>query len=166
MTIIVETGAQVSGANSYVSLADVRDFARARGIVLSLDDAALEASILKAMDYFEAQEEEFMGYRVSRDQALSFPRTNLWIEDYFWSSSEIPRQVLYALYHLTIEVASGVDPFNPPLDENRQIASETVGPISVSYAGGGGGSKIRKAQNSSTYINALRVRRGLTSVRG
>ena len=55
MTLIVETGSIVSGANTYVDLADVRAFASARGITVSTDDTTLEQQIIKAMDYVESK---------------------------------------------------------------------------------------------------------------
>lgn len=163
MTLIVETGSIVPGANSYVSLADARAYVAARGAALPSDDAEAEAVILKAMDYLESFSARFKGDRVNRDQPLSWPRVGAVIEDWSWGPAEIPRQVIAAQLALVLEVNSGIDPFNPP-DALPQVRKK-VGPIEVEYANPSSVSKVAKTSPSQTIVNLLLRHSGLSLVR-
>ena len=56
MTITVETGSgDNASANSYVSVADFKAYADARGYSYPGTDPACEKLLIKAMDYIEAQ---------------------------------------------------------------------------------------------------------------
>ena len=72
MAIVVENGSVVSGANSYISLADFKLYAAARGITLPAD-ATVEAYLVKSTDYLESNRNRFVGTLTDRDQALSWP---------------------------------------------------------------------------------------------
>ena len=50
MALVIEDGSRVAGANSYVTLAEARAFASARGVTLSAVDATLEPFVIKAFD--------------------------------------------------------------------------------------------------------------------
>jgi len=131
--LIVEDGTRPSGANSYVSLADARAYASARGITLSAVDATLEAQIIDAMDWIESHDAQFVGERVDRDQPLSWPREWAVVDGWSWSSDEIPRQLITALLEAVLEVHGGGDPFNPA-DNLTIIRARVEGAVEVEYA--------------------------------
>ncbi len=164
MAITVETGAIVTGANSYVSLTEARAYATARGMALPADDAECEAVLLKAMDYLESFDARFKGVRVQRDQPLSWPRSGAEIEGWDWASTEIPRQVINAQLALIIEVNAGEDPLNPPAATLPTVRKK-VGPLEVEYANPGSSMKVSKTAASTTLINLLLKNSGLFSVR-
>ena len=155
MTIIVEDGSLVTGANSYVSRNDAWDYATARGVTLPDDNADLDVLIIKAMDFFESHDGKFKGERVNRDQALSWPRGGAVIEGWYWSSDEIPRQVLNAQLALIVEINAGEDPLNPSAAD-LPVISKKVDVIEVAYASPGKVSKVAKTQPSRTIINRSR----------
>lgn len=166
MTITVETGAIVAGANSYVSLADARAYALARGTALPVSDADAETVLIKAMDYLESFDGRFKGNRVDRDQPLSWPRTGVEIEGWAWSSDEIPRQVINAQLALVIEVNAGEDPLNPSANENLPVTRKRVeGAVEVEYANPGNAMKVSKTAASTTLINLLLRHSGLSLIR-
>ena len=68
MALVVEDGSVVSGANSYITLADYRAWANARGISASDSDTVLERYVLRAMDYFEQL--VFIGNKANENQLL------------------------------------------------------------------------------------------------
>jgi hypothetical protein len=164
MAITVEDGSIVSGANSYVSLADARAYALARGAALPVGDPEAEAIVLKAMDFLESFDARFKGDRVERDQPLSWPRSGVVIEGWSWSSDEIPRQVLNAELALIVEINAGEDPFNPAPAATAQTRKK-VGPIEVEYANPGQVSKVQKASPSMKLINLLLTHSGLALIR-
>lgn len=165
MTITVETGAIVIGANSYVSANDAADYAAARGVTLPTGTAELEAVILKAMDYLESFDGRFKGDRVERDQPLSWPRDGVLIEAWPWRSDEIPRQVLNAQLALIIEIQNGEDPFNPSRATLPVVRERIEGAVEVEYANPGQSLKVSKTQASKTIINTLLRNSGLFAVR-
>ena len=77
-TIIVEDGSVVAGANSYVTEAELTTYAADRGITLT---AATDVLLIKAMDYIESL--SFIGTKFSEGQSLQWPRSNVYI-DGFW----------------------------------------------------------------------------------
>jgi hypothetical protein len=165
MALTIEDGSLVSGANSYVTLADARAYAEDRGAVLPIDDDDAEVVILKAMDYLESFSDRFKGWRVERDQALSWPRSGIVIEDWAWNSDEIPRQVISAQLALVLEINAGEDPFNPSPSASLPQTRKKVGPIEVEYAAPRPPSKVSKASPSQTIINLLLANSGLSLVR-
>ncbi len=160
--VIVETGAIVSGANSYVSEADLTAYALARGITLS---DTPEILILKAMDYFESFAPRFKGCKVERDQPLSWPRTGVNLEGWDWSYDEIPRQVINAQLSLCIEISAGEDPNNPSSAVLPTIRERVEGAIEVEYANPGQPLKVQKTQPSSVHIRMLLNNSGMFAVR-
>ena len=165
MALIVETGSLVTGANSYVTLAEARAYALARGVTLSAVDATLEAIVLQAMDFFESHGARFKGERIERDQALSWPRAGAVIENWSWSSTEIPRQVLNAELALIFEINDGEDPLNPSMATLPTIRKRVEGAVEIEYANPGPVMKVAKTQPSRTIINLLLKNSGLVAVR-
>jgi hypothetical protein len=165
MSIVIEDGTLVSGANSYVSLTDARAYAVARGVTLPADNDDAEAVLLKAVDYLESFDSRYKGERVDRDQSLAWPRSGVTIEGFEWDSTEIPRQVLNAQLALVVEINAGEDPFNPSSATLPVVGERVEGAVAVQYASPGQSLKVSKTQPSRTHINLLLDRSGLFAVR-
>ena len=163
MAIVVEDGSIVTGANSYVSRADVIAYAASRGVTLA-DTTATDAYLIKSCDYLESFADKFKGERYSRDQALCWPRAGVEIEGYDWSEDEVPRQLIAAQCALVVEIHAGSDPFNPDTVQGPIVEETVVGAVSVKYASATS-SKVRKDSSSKTLINLLLKRSGLFAVR-
>lgn len=161
MALIVEDGSIVTGANSYNSEDELRDYVVARGGTVSNSSEKIEEIALKAMDFFESFSAQFKGRQVVRDQALSFPRTGLVVDGWSWLSTEIPTQAKEAQCALFLEISEGSDPFNPPVAA-QHITSEKVGPISTTYAAPNYISKTVKSSHSLVFISALIRNTGIT----
>jgi len=91
MTLVVEDGTIVAGANSYVTLAEVRDYATTRNITVPADDAELEPHVHLAMDWFEA--EDIPSVRISAEQELNFPRVRMLLDGVEYIDGAIPKLV-------------------------------------------------------------------------
>ncbi len=162
MALIIEDGGIVSNANSYVSVADLTSFATARGITIS---GNAEVLLIQAMDYLESLDGKFKGARTERDQPLSWPRAGVTIEDWNWSSNEIPRQLVNAQLNLAIEIGDGHDPLNPTPVDLPIVKERVEGAVDVQYANPSSVSKVNKEQPSQVHINLLLKRSGLQLVR-
>lgn len=163
MAIIVEDGSLVAGANSLVSEVDYLAYLTLIGITPTGDT---EIQLIQAMEYIDSLESKMIGYRVQRDQSLSWPRTAVCIEDFYWSSSEIPRQVIDAQIALALDLENSIDLYNRPEPDNKIIKRERVeGAVEVEYAVSGGSGKVTKASRSMALVNLFLKNRGLTLVR-
>src|ERR1043165_3331164 len=96
MPLIVETGAIVPDADSYVSLADARDLAAKYGMALPEDDTEAEAALRNGALYVGLQEPQMCGKRVSAEQSLAYPRTDVTLYGNPVPSDTIPKQVIQA----------------------------------------------------------------------
>lgn len=136
MAIIVEDGTTVSGANSYVSEAELTAYATARGVTLTL---GTEQLLVRAMDYIESL--EYKGIKLSSTQGLQWPRSDVYIDGYYNSNDNIPTELKNGEMEVAIAIDGGEDPL---ADIGRVKTKSTVGPISVEYAPGQSTTIVRK----------------------
>lgn len=130
MAIIVEDGSIVTGANSYVSEAELTAFASARNITLS-GDYTTEQLLIIASDYIESL--NYKGMKVRSDQPLQWPRVDVVIDSYYFDSDEIPSQ----LKNGQMQVALSIDAGNSPQQLSpRKTIREKVGDLEIEYAAG------------------------------
>ena len=132
MSLVIEDGSGLSTSSSYVTVAEARAYALARGVTLPEVDATVQTLLIKAMDYLEAKRSRYQGYKASEDQALQWPRCYVWIDGYSVDSNEIPTILKNAQCQAAMEISDGVDPL--PTGTGNGIKSEAVGPLSTTYA--------------------------------
>lgn len=132
-SIVVEDGSLVSGANSYVTTAEITQFAENTGQSTGLPTAESELAVLayKAMQKIEAYRGRFKGIKRDDDQALQWPRYNVYIDQYIFDSDEIPQILKDAQCQFAIDANS--NDLTPNTKGNR-ITEKKVGPINVKYA--------------------------------
>lgn len=128
MALVIEDGSVVANANSYITVAEYKAWADARGITYGTDEA-VEKGILRAMDWFERQ--FFIGNKANENQLLQWPRTEALIDGYYADATEIPKEVKTALYEATKVELDGYSELNT---QDRKTIREQVGDISVQYA--------------------------------
>ncbi len=126
MSVIVENGSIVANANSYVSEATLTAFAAARGLTLTSDATQL---LIKSMDYIESL--QYIGSKLTRNQALEWPRMWVWIDGYPVDPTTIPQQLKDGQCQTAIAIDQGNDPLQ---DTPRATRREKVGEIEVEYA--------------------------------
>lgn len=143
MTIIVEDGSIVAGANSYVSTETLVAFASARNITLVGDPEEL---LIQAMDYIESL--NYQGAKLTQNQPLQWPRYNVYVDGYYLSSSTIPQQ----LKNGEMQTAIAVDQGNGPQQDISQSAiRKKVGEIEIDYAVGSSQNVINTKIQSALY---------------
>lgn len=79
MAFILEDGTGVTGANSYVSSDEYKDYLKDRGRATTLGGSAINASLIVATDYVESRwlfrlQEDHGFQGLSEDQGLSLPK--------------------------------------------------------------------------------------------
>lgn len=151
VTLTVEDGSIVSGANSYVSLVEAEAYYANRpdtNWTAGTNDTKSTA-LIKATDYLlQRFRMKWKGIRVQREQALDWPRKGVITEDYYQPVSgarpsllpdlayeipedEIPQEVKDATLILAAKVLAGTD-LNADIE--RLTKREKVGELEVDYA--------------------------------
>lgn len=131
--IIVEDGSIVNGANSYVSIEDVKKYAADRGVNLPSEDDEVAHMLIKATDYLESLHCEFIGQPVEEDQPLEWPRENAYINCRLFPSNRIPKQLKAAQCQLVIAQHQGFD-LQPNVSFSDYVTEEKIGPITTKYS--------------------------------
>lgn len=106
MAIIVEDGTGKIDANSYATVTEARAYATARGVALP-DDSKVEAFLTLAMDYLESKKYKGRQTYPDHPQALSWPRTGVYVDCELLPSNKVPRQMKSAQMQLVVEQGSG-----------------------------------------------------------
>lgn len=162
MPLIIETGAIVTDADSYVTRADYISYASKIGVVIA-DDDTTDEKLRKAARFIDSHEPNIKGMRVQRDQPMAFPRDGVYIDNWLWESDEIPRQVILAQMNIALDIEAGIDPYNPPVNPNRATVAERVeGAVSVQYANGGVAQKLGRTSTATALMNSLLKHSGLS----
>lgn len=98
MPFVVEDETGLSTANSYTSVQEWKDYWVERGFDFSAyTDPDIEVALIKSTNYIELQyRNRFFGCREFEDQALSFPRVNIYL--YGKPLTGVPVQVKKATF--------------------------------------------------------------------
>jgi hypothetical protein len=133
MTLIIEDGTSKANAESYLSVADFKGYCDARGLSYAGQaDTAIEQKLRIATGYIDTVK-RYKGSRLTTAQALEFPRDGL--TD--WGGLEVtgvPGRVKQACAELAFKAFT--ENLYVDLDRGGMVTSQSVGPISVSYADG------------------------------
>lgn len=169
MALVIEAGQGLPNSNSYASVADLRAYAAARGASLpatgSAGDAACEVLLIKAMDRMEAERDNYQGDRVSSTQALSLPRVGMWVDGWEILSNEIPRTAIYAQCAFAIEAQTTDLMPNTAANASGPVTSETVGPVSITYANPGSVRRTPALAKADALLRTLLRHNGLFVIR-
>ena len=143
MAITVETGAIVTGANSYVSTTDFTAYAAARGVTLT---SGAETLLIQAMDYIESL--SYIGMKSTSTQPLQWPRINVYIDGYLFADDDIPQELINA----QMQVGMAIDVGNGPLTTvARSTKRELVGGLEVEYMDGAAATPIVRTINAMLW---------------
>lgn len=137
MALIVETGAVVPGAESYLSVADADVYFTNRGNTVwsALTTAQKEQALRKATDYITSvYSSRWKGVRTDPvHQVLDWPRANVpkvgAYTPYYMDFHTIPQELKNAEAELAVRAAAAE--LQPDLE--KDVVQETVGPISTTY---------------------------------
>ena len=131
MALVVEDGTGVVGANSYVTVAELRAFATDRAISIPIEDELCIPLLIKATDYLDLK--DYIGTKATDGQGLSWPRK---AEGYYTVtdgvySYTIPSILKTAQMMVAVEVQNGE---LLPAVRPGKYKSTKVGSLSVVYA--------------------------------
>ncbi|MHB1125235.1 MAG: DnaT-like ssDNA-binding protein [Ramlibacter sp.] len=132
MALIVETGAGLADAESYATVEQADAYLAARNYPAwaLLAPEAKEAALRMATAYMHAF--AWKGIRSYQTQALDWPRTGVVADGYPVDGDRVPAAVRNACIELARRASTG----ELAPDQGQQIASKSVGPVSVTYQAG------------------------------
>jgi hypothetical protein len=142
MSIIVEDGTVVIGAESYITLAEADIYHRNRGMTTwdDMTDTEKEQALRRATSYMVGRyRSSWKGGRININQPLDWPRQGVSTDDftamphsyyaYFVPYNVVPIEVKNACAELALRAGAG-----PMVDDvGQNIIQETVGPITTKY---------------------------------
>ena len=168
MTLIVESGAGVPDANTYVDLADFRAYADLRKLTIPADDPSAEALLIRAADVMNGIKwlpGDSLEHKTYPDAYLAWPRTDVWLRGRLLPSDAVPREIVYGQMALAAEIMA--DDAAPPETAVGPVVMERVeGAVTVQYADNKGKVLPVNAQRPSAVLFAdYIVKRGLFAVR-
>ena len=133
MSIIVEDGTGLSNAESLASVQYFKDYHSARGntTASSMLDAAIEAALRKASDYFlQIYRARWKGDRTTTTQALDWPRVGVIVDVYtVIESDDIPKDIKNAFCELAYKSVSG----DLLQDVSSHVIRQKVDTLEVEY---------------------------------
>jgi hypothetical protein len=152
ITITVETGAVVTGANSFISLADFKTYHGDRGNDLTAyTDPQQQAALVKAADYLNGL--VWKGVKTGRDNPMAWPRygtetggsiwnqlvypASEWVgvldkDGFYIPTDEVPAEVVNAQCEAAYLVLLGND-LQPALSRGGAVKRRKVDVIETEY---------------------------------
>lgn len=133
MALVVETGTGSATAESYasVSQADTRLAAHGNTLWATMSEAEREQALRRATTFMEqAFRQRWRGTRLTRVQALSWPRYGVCVDGFDVPSTTVPGEVVNACIDLAFKAAGG----DLAPDTARVAIREKVGPLETEYS--------------------------------
>ena len=146
MTLIIEGGTGVIGAESYVSVADAQ--ARAGLYQWSFPEETEEAEqvLRRGAMYLEQYRNRYQSVKMTSGQGLQFPRDVVYIDNVLQDPAIIPQLLIDAQIRAASVSFDGGNLFATGLN----AVSKSVGDVSLSYGGG-------KADNSALMGDVMNL---------
>jgi hypothetical protein len=153
-SLVVETGLIISGANSFISLADFQTYCEDRGRVLDSydDDTEIIPSIIKMADYLNSM--PWKGWKTERSNPMSWPRygdtlsgwneihqpASMWLgvidgDGFIIPVSEVPAEVTAAQCEGAWLILTG-SVLEPALERGGELKREKYDVIEFEYFSG------------------------------
>ena len=140
MTLIVEDGSIVAGAESYISVADAETYLTNRGMTLSGSTADKEAALRKATDYMvQVYRMRWQGWKVDQTQSLDWPRNSVYVDQAINYNNQltahlIPNNIVpNEVKHACAEFAYKSQSSELFADQEQMVTSERIDKIQVDY---------------------------------
>jgi hypothetical protein len=130
VSLIIEDGTNVAGANSYADEATIIAYAAARGV--TIDPGEVVTFAIKAMDYLETK--SYKGNPTYDDQELDFPRDGAYVEGKLLPSDKVPVSLAKAECEAVMALKAGIE-LLPNRAAEAAIKVDKTGPLSTEYFG-------------------------------
>ena len=134
MALVVETGANIPGADSYISEADAILRAAVLGLPFPASDLEAEIPLRQSATYLEKFRNNYQGAKVFDDQSLQWPRDPVYIDNVYNDPTVIPQLLIDAQVSIASAVFGGAQLYGTA---TGSIDSKSVGDVSVTNSNNG-----------------------------
>jgi hypothetical protein len=160
--LIIEDGTGKPDADSFATAAELVIYAANYGATIPVDPLAQEALLRRAAVAMDAY--TWKGERTSGDQALSWPRQDVTIDERIQPSDSIPVRIKSGQMALAAEIhTDDIDPVDKR--KGAVIRNRVEGAVDVQYAASSRKAPAVSASVSSTQFTAYIARKGLFAIR-
>lgn len=140
MSLVIEDGSGVAGANSYVTDAQYISYAASRGLTIGADSVAREIELIQSMDYLFSRELDMQGDRTDGLQENVYPRQNVFIRNIQLASNVIPIE----LKNAQMEGGSAANSQSLLINTTVQnVESQKLDVLETSFFSGGSFQNVR-----------------------
>ena len=140
MTLVVEDGGGKTDAESYVSIAEVKDYAAKYALLWSPDsDEIAEAACRVATQYIDATYRcVFQGSQANPNkQSLEWPRSGVYYSGNTVDSKTLPTLLKKAVCEAAVRQLNKPGCLTPDTNAGANITSITADTVSIEYGGSG-----------------------------
>ncbi|HHZ95120.1 MAG TPA: hypothetical protein EYN67_06085 [Flavobacteriales bacterium] len=125
--LIIEDGSVVANANSWVTDAEYKAFAKLKGYSIPATQPDREANLANAYDFINfTYEQQLQGWRVTpQTQTGCMPRTNIYAYDVLVANDSIPQDFKNAQMLASFSINDGVD--TNAVKDSADLAGFSVG---------------------------------------
>lgn len=135
MSLIIEDGTGLAGAESYASVAAADARCAGLGVAswAALAEADKEIALRKAAIFMATYRTRWAGRRMYQHQALDWPRYGVKVDDFYVATTIVPVDVASACIDLAVRAGSGEE-LLPDLDLGSNVIKRTkVGALEDEY---------------------------------
>ena len=147
--LIIEDGSIVTDANSFATDEEFKTYANLRCMDVPATQPERESLLILAIDYLFSKEPEMQGCRVSSLQELPYPRSGVYANCFSVANDSIPKSLKKAQMELALQASTNELLVNESVSN---LASESIGDLSVSYFNGGAWASIR-TDRADAYLD-------------
>jgi len=130
MSLIIEDGSVVPGAESYATAAELQDYAEKFGRTIPGDEDQQESLLRRAA--LEMERMPWVGRIVSSTQDLAWPRYDVYVNCFLLPSNAIPSKLKAGQMALATEIHA--DDVTDPAGKVGPATRKKVGPLEFEYA--------------------------------
>ena len=131
VNLVVEDGTGLENANSYISVADFRQFALENGIDLeSEEDEQLAVYLIRSTNFIDSVEYRFVGTRLSVTQSLAFPRVKKCNRLHLYDMRNLRKAICFAVEVLV----KGESLVPTKLNKEDFVKTEQLDVLKVQYS--------------------------------
>lgn len=137
ITITVENGTNVAGANSWQTVEQVREYASNRGIDLGASpatDDAVAGWLIRSADWLNGKRSEYKGIKTFPTGTMQWPRGGVYIDGELLDANTIPIELIQAQGQLVIALKAGIPLDSPIIGGVLPIIREKVDVLETEYA--------------------------------
>jgi len=141
MALVLEDGTVVDGANTFISLASAGTYMGNRTDTnwTTASTTEKEQALIQAGMYLNSL--NWKGQKISRDQAMEFPRQNFYDGDGFlYATNAIPSKVAQAQVEAALKHLGGYDLF-PTVKPGDKIKRKKIDVLEKEFFGGASNNK-------------------------